>query len=172
MKKFEFDQADIDAFKSELAQFHAKSEAVIGEIVRAHLIVEYYLNVCLAACYPNIFDGENELRLSFHQKVHLIPGWCFGFPWIRSAALDLNRLRNKVAHNIHFTVTDHELAGLEQTIGFMAKLDGGEPKGMQLVKAACEIISTALFSWSKKISSASSDGVGAYHLLMRRGEVD
>jgi hypothetical protein len=172
MEQFAFTQADVDAFDKEMADFRAKSQTDIGEIIQAHLIIEYYMNLCLATCFKSM-RNDNAPRLTFQQKVELLPGWVFGFPWIRAAVLHLNRLRNKIAHNIHFTVTAADLAPILKGIEVLATL-GGKPKpeGMQIIHEVCKQASMALYAWSKRIDAASEHGVGAYELRLSRREVD
>src|SRR6202040_164341 len=74
MARFKFTQADYDAFEREMADFRAKSQTEIGQIIQCHLIVEYYVNRCLAACYRTM-RGDDAPRLTFQQKVDLLPKW-------------------------------------------------------------------------------------------------
>lgn len=171
MARFKFQQSDYDAFDREMADFRAKSQTEIGEIIQAHLIVEYYINRCLAACYPRLRDND-DLRLNFSQKLELLPKWCFGFPWIRDGVIHLNRLRNKIAHNIHFNVRPQDLEPISKAASPVAKVAGRNPVGIQIVHEICEQASMALDGWAKRISAASDLGVGAYELRLYRKEVD
>ncbi len=172
MTRFKFTQADYDAFDREMADFRAKSQTVIGHIIQCHLIVEYYMNRCLAACYRTM-RGDDAPRLTFQQKVDLLPKWSFGFAWIRPGVIHLNKLRNKIAHNIHFSLTPSDLAPIERSIRPVATAGGrAMPVGMACIDEICLQASMALDGWTRRINAASDLGVGAYEIRLYRKEVD
>ena len=160
-----YSESEVAAFQREIGEFNTKSETDIGEIVRSHLIVEFYLNKCLDACYPEPRHNESA-RLSFHQKVYLLPGWCFGFAWIRDGVIHLNRIRNKAAHNISYTLTDTDLKQLLKAVEPVAHLMGKRDlSGVAIVREISLQASMALCAWANKITAASKYGVGGYLLL-------
>ena len=164
-----FDECDIAEFEREIAEFQAKSEAEIGEIVRCHLIVEYYLNRCLEACYPELRDND-DIRLTFHQKVQLLPSWCFGFSWIKDGVVQLNRIRNRAAHNIHYNLSPADLGRMAQAVAPLANVRGRKNlEGIDIIKEMSDQASIALHGWAKKISNASRHGLGAFRLLEEQG---
>jgi hypothetical protein len=77
--RFKFTQADYDSFELELVNFRSRSHSEIGEIIQAHLIVEYHLNLCLAACYRTMRE-EDAPRLTFQHKIALLLKWLSGSP--------------------------------------------------------------------------------------------
>ena len=160
-----YSETEVADFEREIAKFNTKSETDIGEIVRSHLVIEFYLNKCLDACYPEPRHNESA-RLSFYQKVYLLPGWCFGFEWIRNGVIHLNRIRNKAAHDISYTLTDTDLKQLLKAVEPLAHLTGKtDLSGVAIVREISLQASMALCAWANKITAASKHGVGAYLLL-------
>ena len=155
-----------------MTAFRSRSQSEIGEIIQDHLIVEYHMNLCLAACYRTMRDDDAP-RFTFHQKIELLPKWAFGFAWIRPGVIHLNKLRNKIAHNIHFKIAPADFAPIIRAIKPIASAGGRTvPEGIESVHELCQQASMALYGWTKRINAASEYGVGAYEIRLHRHEVD
>jgi hypothetical protein len=97
----------------------------------------------------------------------------FGFAWIRPGVIHLNKLRNKIAHNIHFIMRAEDLAPIARAIKPIATANGRDmPQGMQIAHELCQQASMALYGWTKRINAASDLGVSAYEIRLYRKEVD
>lgn len=94
--------------------FAATDHDVIGRVLRAHLIVENFLNPYLADHLSvDNFDG---LRFSFHQKASLLPSEGVSAAFVKPGILQLNRIRNKFGHRLDFTFQSHEISAIYEVL--------------------------------------------------------
>jgi len=102
-----------EAFHAEYAAMKSQwnqDVTAIGRILRAHLYVEHYLTEHLQQVNPRLPDLD-EARLTFAQKVHLLDGdWNIGIRQLTPGIKQLNKVRNRLAHNLAATVTDEDAA--------------------------------------------------------------
>lgn len=91
----------------------ADHEAV-GRVLRAHLVVENFMNSFL----PTYFGIEEyeELRLSFAQKAKLLPSTKSGAAFVRSGIIQLNSVRNKYGHRLNHTVEFQEIEAILEVL--------------------------------------------------------
>ncbi|HSV68911.1 MAG TPA: hypothetical protein VLI72_02275 [Methylibium sp.] len=81
---------------------------MIGRILRAHLHVEYYLTEHLQQINPKLGDID-DARLSFAQKVNLLKEEGDAGIWrIIGGIRHLNKIRNRLAHNLKAEVTEED----------------------------------------------------------------
>lgn len=86
----------------------------IGLFLKFHLIIEYYLTENLS--HNLVIDDIKNVRLSFHQKVNLISKkdkWTYD---LKPALLELNKIRNKFAHNIGHKVKFSDLIEIKEQV--------------------------------------------------------
>ena len=81
---------------------------MFGRIIKCHLISEVYIDKYLTEklSLPNLSD----VRLSYYQKVMLLPERNEAPALFKPGLLTLNRLRNKFAHNLEATLSKSELS--------------------------------------------------------------
>ncbi len=163
-------EADYHKFRAEFDSLWAKDNDIMGLVLKCHLIVEYYMTECLKVSLPGI-DRFDEARLSFAQKHHLLTGWTFGFPWVKDGVAALNSLRNKVAHNIHYTIEEKDLKKLYDCMDpiYSAKK---EPKkrGPEALIDFATFASMALSGWTHEIRRhAPETGSAGYNELCKQG---
>jgi hypothetical protein len=84
-----------------------KDVVAIGRILRAHLHVEHYLTEHLQHENPNLGDLETA-RLSFAQKVNLLKTDSAAIQMLLPGIRHLNKIRNRLAHNLEENVTDDD----------------------------------------------------------------
>ncbi|WP_454255901.1 hypothetical protein [Pseudomonas sp. Marseille-Q8238] len=112
----------IDSEFNDMRSRWEQDTASIGRILRAHLYVEHYLTEYLKKANPRLAD-LNKVRISFSQKMdlldpndHLISGI---IPGIRH----LNKIRNRLAHNLSADVTAEDSKKFLSTTAFKALQD-------------------------------------------------
>jgi len=92
---------------------------LIGRILRAHLFVEHYMTEYIANTNSRLGD-LNQARLSFVQKTALLdatnPDMADILPGIRQ----LNRIRNRLAHNLDVQVTSEDARAFLESERFAA----------------------------------------------------
>ncbi len=108
----EAQQAILDAFapivdeltkeaQVEIARFDAAFSAdhnTIGRVLKAHLVIEQYLNEHIKAKYR--IENLEELRLSFAQKTLLLKDDLSPAAWVKGAIQNVNTVRNKFSHTL------------------------------------------------------------------------
>jgi hypothetical protein len=78
---------------------------VIGRILRAHLFVEHYIGEYLAKANPRL-GALGEAKISFAQKVALLDASNTEIALILPGIKRLNKIRNRLAHNLDAQVTE------------------------------------------------------------------
>lgn len=86
----------------------------IGRVLKAHLIVEHYLNRYLVEKMG--LETINEARLSFAQKAHLLPERGSAAAFVRPGIIRLNRIRNDFSHNLNADIERHDLAPINDVL--------------------------------------------------------
>ena len=81
---------------------------MFGRIIKCHLISEIYIDRYLTdkLSLPNLSDA----RLSYYQKVMLLPERNEAPALFKSGLFTLNKLRNKFAHNLEARLSKTELS--------------------------------------------------------------
>ena len=102
----EFIDVENKRFKALLRSDHTKS----GRILKCHLIAETYVEKYL--CEKLSLSTISSARLSYFQKVMLLPEHIAPPAIIKPGLLLLNRIRNKFAHNIDTDVSIDELQAM------------------------------------------------------------
>jgi hypothetical protein len=97
----------IDAEFNEVNERWDRDVALIGRILRAHLHVEHYLAECIRHANPSL-GNLDAARLTFAQKVELVSIENFAFAHYVPGIKHLNKIRNRLAHNLGATVTDDD----------------------------------------------------------------
>lgn len=104
-KKEFFSEAD-----RELADVNSRwrqNVEVIGRILRAHLFVEHYIGEYLAKANPRL-GALGEAKISFAQKVALLDESNTDIALILPGIKRLNKIRNRLAHNLDAQVTEED----------------------------------------------------------------
>lgn len=97
------------------ADYHAMKErwnkdvTTFGRILRAHLHVEHYLTEYLQHVNPQLGDLD-EARVTFNQKVSLLPAQDSRIDFLQPGIKHLNKIRNRLAHDLQATVTEDDKA--------------------------------------------------------------
>ncbi|WP_152455749.1 hypothetical protein [Roseivivax sp. THAF40] len=87
---------------------------VAGRVLRAHLIIENFLNSYLVEIFK--FDDFDDLRLSFSQKAKMLPKSKVGAAWVRPGIIQLNSVRNKYGHRLDHTVEFPAISAIMEVI--------------------------------------------------------
>ena len=161
-------EADYNEFRKEFDALWAKDNDLMGLVLKCHLIVEFYMTECLRVSLPGI-DRFDEARLTFAQKHHLLTGWTFGFPWVKDGVAALNSLRNKVAHNIHYSIEEKDLKKIYDCMDpiYSAKME--DPKrGSEALIDFSSFAAMALAGWTREIQRhAPATGAAGYNELCK-----
>jgi len=162
-------EADYNQFLSEFDGLSTKDDDLMGLVLKCHLIVEFYMTGCLPTSLPGI-DRLDEARLSFAQKHHLLTGWTFGFPWVKDAVGALNTLRNKIAHNIHYTVHEKDLQKIYDCMDPIYSAKKETPKrGRDAIVDFATFAAMALSGWAQEIRRhVPETGAAGYNELCKK----
>ena len=79
----------------------------IGRVLHAHLATEHFLSGYLVERNPGLGSLESA-RLSFHQKIELLPDDELDVSFLKPGLRQLNQIRNRVAHNLRVDVTQED----------------------------------------------------------------
>lgn|GEM_PF-6198335 len=115
-KRFDEAMEKLGAAYGEIDNFHAEQQTVldeaaaawnadvisIGRVLRSHLYVEYYLNRYLEQKLGISLSLINEQ--SFHSKAKMLQARSLDFKYLHRSILRINRVRNKMSHNLNAMV--------------------------------------------------------------------
>ena len=111
----------------------------IGRILRAHLHVEYYLTEFLRHTNPQLGDLD-EARVTFNQKVTLLQRNDARIGYVISGMRHLNKIRNRLAHNLEATVTEEDANVFLQGLFKAFRDEGAKASGTQLSTAPIDVL--------------------------------
>jgi hypothetical protein len=80
-----------------------------AKVLRAHLVVEHFLNEYLGSVNPHL-GSLGEARLSFNQKVALLGEHNPILTMLRPGIIRLNQVRNRLAHRLNVEITPDDVA--------------------------------------------------------------
>jgi hypothetical protein len=104
----------------------------IGRVLRAHLAAEHFLTEFVAGTNPRLGPLE-EARVTFSQKVELLPDDDPGVSFLKPGLRRLNAIRNRIAHRLRVDVTAEDrdaLLGIPLFAAMckeIARRDGAKP---------------------------------------------
>ncbi len=107
-------EADFERHNERFLELAATDHDAIGRVLRAHLIVENFINGFLMAHYgiPDI----KELKLTFFQKAKLLPSERSSAAYVKPGILQLNAVRNKFGHRLDHQITLEEITAIETVL--------------------------------------------------------
>jgi hypothetical protein len=83
----------------------------IGRVLRAHLAVEHFLETYLAFINPHLPPLEN-VRLTFNQKLELLPENEPSISFLKPGLRKLNSIRNRMAHRLQVEISEEDRAAI------------------------------------------------------------
>ena len=105
--------------------------ALLGRIIKCHLISEIYLDRHLS--HKLSLTNLTDARLSYYQKVMLLPESDAMTAFLRPGLLTLNKLRNKIAHDLRSTLSKGELSTMTDVL-IMSKRSASTMSAIEMVE--------------------------------------
>lgn len=105
---------DFDRHNQRYLELAATDHETVGRVLRAHLVVENFMNTFLPTYFG--IDDYDELRLSFAQKAKLLPSTKSSAAFVRSGIIQLNSVRNKYGHRLNHTVEFQEIEAILEVL--------------------------------------------------------
>jgi len=144
-------EADVEAFNQEYAEFQSRDQDPISQVLRLHLIVEHYLLAYLRTVNPSIGD-LSRARLTFAQKLQLADNEETTIQLLDPGIRCLNALRNRLAHSLHFDLSDFDLSPIQSFVAAWHWAAGKPiPRGLGLIEASALLASNWLFAYASMI---------------------
>lgn len=106
-----------ETFERENARFKVfltQDHDLIGRVLKCHLIVENYLNLFLASHFKS--SNLPDAKLSFFQKVQLLPDQGSAVAFVKPGIAKLNSVRNKFGHTLQPDLQMGELEPMLQVL--------------------------------------------------------
>jgi hypothetical protein len=88
----------------------------IGRVLKAHLIVEHYVNHFLM---DHLGWSERELaeaEFECHQKILLLPKEATAASFVRPGILQLNKVRNRLGHRLRFQPDWNQISAIAEVL--------------------------------------------------------
>lgn len=98
-----------------------------ARVLRAHLVVEHFLNLYLTHTNPQL-GSIAEARLGFAQKLTLMGDHDSILEMLRPGMLRLNQVRNRLAHRLSVEISEDDVASFMSIRLFSATWKASHPK--------------------------------------------
>ncbi|NYE25381.1 hypothetical protein [Pigmentiphaga litoralis] len=107
-------EADFRYHNERFRKLLAVDHEPIGRILRAHLVIENFLDIFLTIFY--VIEEFDDLRLTFAQKAKLLPSRRSSAAFVRPGIIQLNAIRNKFGHEIDHSIENHNLSSIYEVL--------------------------------------------------------
>ena len=142
-------EAAFETERQRFANLFSRSHDHIGRILKCHWVIEHYLDRNLSEEL-----GLGELRgakLTFFQKISILPDRDFRVTWIKPGILNVNSLRNRLVHNLEARLEDADMGGVKSVLSIARK--GFEPASVvEAVEAFTPVACTFLTPKDKRLA--------------------
>ena len=103
-------EADFERHNQRFLQLALVDHDAIGRVLRAHLIIESFLNTFLEAQLH--LENIHTVKLSFFQKAKLLPTQGSSAAAVRPGILQVNAVRNKFGHRLDHQIEQNEISAV------------------------------------------------------------
>lgn len=100
---FEESEAHLEYFNETWSQ----DIELVGRVLRAHLVVEYFLTEYIQKINPRL-PSVMEAGLTFEQKIKLLPSEDAAIQMSIPGMRHLNKIRNRIAHSLGLELTNED----------------------------------------------------------------
>jgi hypothetical protein len=143
-----------------------RDHGAIGQLVRAHLVLEHFLAKYLCTASPALGD-IGAARLTFAQKLELALNPASVLVVIGPGMKQINKLRNQLVHRLEFRLQDADLEPLRWFIRIRNEGVGlPVPDGIELIeeftKTACTFLAGAARSIEKNAGGMGLPGLNKW----------
>ncbi|WP_186140666.1 hypothetical protein [Burkholderia gladioli] len=107
-------EADFNYHNERFIKLLAIDHEPIGRILRAHLVIENFLDTFLTNFYE--IEEFDDLRLTFTQKAKLLPSRRCSAAFVRPGIIQLGTIRNKFGHEIEHSVENQNLNAIYEVL--------------------------------------------------------
>lgn len=108
-------------FQNKNSDFRALMETnhdELGRVLKCHLVIEHYLTTYLSNHYG--IDDIDQIRLSFAQKVKLLPDKGSAVSYVKKGIERVNKIRNRFGHELDATICNGEINELDDVLKIMS----------------------------------------------------
>ncbi|EAS45009.1 hypothetical protein C9J48_20670 [Photobacterium profundum] len=109
--------AHFEESNSRFNSLMGKGHDDLGRVLKCHLIIEYYLNLYLSHQYG--ISDIDQIRLSFAQKVNLLPKQGNAVVYVKKGIERINKIRNRFGHKLDASICEGELNEIDDVLKVM-----------------------------------------------------
>ena len=117
-----------------------RDHTILGRIIKCHLILETYIDKYLIRVLD--LSDLTDVRLSFYQKVMLLPECKAPTAILKPGLLKLNQIRNKFAHDL---CSDLSIDDLRPML-YILEVSGRRPDNIDVI-SSIESFTTLACTW-------------------------
>jgi hypothetical protein len=114
VKKPKSSVSDFDTLYDKVMSHIGKNSPVEYVILKGHMMIEYYLNQIMVWHFKDAYQKTN---MSFYSKLQEAEKLKILSPANISAIRALNRLRNKLSHELHYVMTESDIDSIGFSVG-------------------------------------------------------
>lgn len=107
-------EADFARHNERFLALASADHDAIGRVLRAHLVVENFLDTYLAETLG--VEDISGIKLTFAQKAKLLPFKSSSAAFVRPGVIQLNSVRNKFGHRISHQIEEKEVSAILEVL--------------------------------------------------------
>lgn len=139
----------------------------VGRVLRAHLIVENFMNSFLTIFFE--LEELDSLRLSFAQKAKMLPQSKSSAAFVRPGIIQLNTVRNKYGHRLDHTADFAAIGAIMNVLRISrSETEFGDP--IDAIEAFVPVACAFLSLPPKHLQNAFIEAFSHVHSLTPREE--
>ena len=128
--------ANFDAHNQRFLQLAGVDHDLIGRVLKAHLVIENFLNSYLSTHYG--ISDLADVKLTFYQKAKLLPDGASSTAFVKPGILQLNAVRNKFGHRLDLSVEPDQLSAIYEVLS-IARSGAQFPSTIDAIEAFCPV---------------------------------
>lgn len=123
-----------DEHQAEFERLWEQDYAIVGKVLRCHLLLEHYLDRYIRTANPAIVEWDS-VRLTFYQKLVLASHPQSVLVIVGPGIIAINRLRNRLVHNLSVSFDENELQEVRQFVAIKYHgLEQEPPTGIEMIE--------------------------------------
>jgi hypothetical protein len=135
--------AKVDSFDTQKFLARVNQGEQWQQLLQMHLYYDHVVTQTLAEAFPNP-DAANLRRMGFSQKLQLVSAMQLYPQWLIPPIEFVNNLRNKIAHDLEFEITDKEIKDftncVPKVLRSILQKDTQSPDSLSFDKLLCIVL--------------------------------
>ncbi len=133
----------------------------IGKIISCHLVIEHFINRELELLHNIDYNKRRESKLTFYNKVYLLPKKGKVYSRLIKGIKELNKIRNSYAHNLNYDLK-HE--AIKEICFWVHKIPNSNSQILTPTESVEKFTQLCIFIFSMREEKA----LNKFHVLAKK----